>query len=82
MHDEPEKAQEPVPSVAVQSGDVGVPEYPGLQVGSVHVPLAVLVAVPVQMTLRESGSLHVLAARETNLFSIILTINIFIQKLN
>lgn len=38
------------PPLAEQRGAVGVPWYPGAQEASVHVPFAVSVAVPVQVT--------------------------------
>ena len=37
-----------VPPALVQSGMVGAPEYPELQVGDVQLPATTLVAVPVQ----------------------------------
>ena len=37
-----------VPPALVQSGMVGAPEYPALQVAEVQLPTAAVVAVPVQ----------------------------------
>lgn len=52
-----------VPPLAEQTGTEGEPWYPGAQVGSVHVPLVLLAADPVQMILSVARSLHVFAVQ-------------------